>query len=77
MTAIPTLFSWLGGMPVLERLTATFYARVPQDPLLAPVFARMSPEHPQHVGGQAVGDDDARASHGAPPTPCRTACARA
>lgn len=49
MTAIPTLFSWLGGMPVLERLTATFYARVPQDPLLAPVFARMSPEHPQHV----------------------------
>ena len=49
MTAIPTLFAWLGGMPVLERLTATFYARVPQDPLLAPVFARMSPEHPQHV----------------------------
>lgn len=28
---------------------ATFYARVPDDPLLAPVFAGMSPDHVQHV----------------------------
>ena len=49
MTAVPTLYDWLGGMPTLERLTATFYARVPDDPILAPVFARMAPDHPQHV----------------------------
>jgi hemoglobin len=49
MTQVPTLFEWLGGMPALERLTATFYDRVPQDPLLAPIFARMSPDHPRHV----------------------------
>lgn len=45
----PTLFEWLGGMPVLERLTASFYSRVPEDPVLAPVFAHMSPAHAQHV----------------------------
>lgn len=49
MSGVPTLYEWLGGMPALEKLTATFYARVPEDPLLAPVFARMSPEHPRHV----------------------------
>lgn len=49
MTQVPTLFEWLGGMPALERLTTTFYERVPQDPLLAPIFARMSPDHPRHV----------------------------
>ena len=46
---IPTLFDWLGGMPALERWFTTFYERVPRDPLLAPVFARMSPEHVAHV----------------------------
>jgi hemoglobin len=45
----PSLYEWLGGMPALERLTATFYARVPHDPILAPVFARMSSAHAQHV----------------------------
>lgn len=49
MSDVPTLFEWLGGTPALETLTATFYARVPADPLLAPVFARMSAEHPKHV----------------------------
>jgi len=49
MTAPPSLYDWLGGMPTLEQLTATFYARVPSDPLLAPVFAHMSAEHPKHV----------------------------
>jgi hemoglobin len=36
-------------MPVLARLTAVFYARVPEDPLLGPVFAGMSADHPKHV----------------------------
>jgi hemoglobin len=49
MKTVPTLFEWLGGMPVLERLTRMFYARVPNDAVLGPVFARMSPDHPQHV----------------------------
>jgi hemoglobin len=49
MSDVPTLYEWLGGMPALEKLTTTFYARVPDDPLLAPVFARMSPDHPRHV----------------------------
>lgn len=49
MSDVPTLYAWLGGMPALERLTEVFYARVAADPLLAPVFARMSPEHPRHV----------------------------
>jgi hemoglobin len=46
---IPTLFEWIGGTPALERLLATFYDRVPADPLLAPVFANMSPDHVNHV----------------------------
>jgi hemoglobin len=46
---VPSLYDWLGGMPALTKLTSIFYARVPEDPLLGPVFARMSPEHPKHV----------------------------
>jgi hemoglobin len=45
----PTLYEWAGGMPAFERLTEIFYQRVKEDPLLAPVFANMSSEHPQHV----------------------------
>jgi hemoglobin len=47
--AVPTLFEWMGGMPTLERLLSRFYERVPEDPLLAPVFAKMGPDHPRHV----------------------------
>jgi hemoglobin len=47
--AVPTLFEWLGGMPAVERLMRTFYDRVPADPLLAPVFDQMSPDHVEHV----------------------------
>jgi hemoglobin len=36
MSQTPTLYEWLGGMPVLAQLTAVFYARVPEDPLLGP-----------------------------------------
>jgi hemoglobin len=46
---VPTLYDWLGGMPALLKLTTAFYARVPSDPVLAPIFAEMSPDHPQHV----------------------------
>ena len=45
----PTLYDWAGGMPALLKLTDAFYAKVKADPLLQPVFARMDPEHPQHV----------------------------
>ena len=47
--AVPTLFEWMGGMPAIENLMTVFYRRVPQDPLLAPLFAHMSPEHVDHV----------------------------
>ena len=47
--ATPTLYEWAGGMPAFERLTAAFYTRVLDDPLLGPVFAHMPPEHPRHV----------------------------
>jgi hemoglobin len=47
--AVPTLYEWMGGMPAIERLLETFYARVPSDPLLAPVFAAMGPGHARHV----------------------------
>jgi hemoglobin len=46
----PTLYEWLGGAPALERLMTAFYAAVATDPLLGPVFARMSPDHVAHVG---------------------------
>src|SRR5436853_2237582 len=45
----PSLYEWIGGQPALEKLTAIFYAKVFQDPLLAPVFAQMGAEHPKHV----------------------------
>jgi len=46
----PTVFEWLGGMPALIRMTRIFYEKyIPEDPLLAPVFATMSAEHPQLV----------------------------
>src|SRR5262245_55067796 len=46
----PTLYEWAGGAPALLRLTRIFYGRyVPQDPLLAPVFADMAADHPERV----------------------------
>jgi hypothetical protein len=41
--SVPTLYEWMGGMEANERLLSLFYARVPDDALLAPVFAHMSP----------------------------------
>ncbi|MFD8494463.1 group II truncated hemoglobin [Amycolatopsis sp. NPDC059657] len=57
-----TLYEWAGGAEALDRLTEVFYRHVHQDPVLAPVFAHASPDHPHHValwlgevfGGPAV-----------------------
>ncbi len=55
----PTLFEWVGGFPALLRLTRRFYeTHVPEEPLLATLFARMSPDHPERVAawlGQVFG----------------------
>jgi CDGSH-type Zn-finger protein/truncated hemoglobin YjbI len=46
----PTLFEWCGGLPALTTVTRIFYEKhVPEDPLLAPLFANMSPDHPVRV----------------------------
>jgi CDGSH-type Zn-finger protein/truncated hemoglobin YjbI len=46
----PTMFEWAGGLPALTRMTRLFYEKfVPADDLLAPLFANMSPDHPQRV----------------------------
>jgi CDGSH-type Zn-finger protein/truncated hemoglobin YjbI len=46
----PTLFEWAGGYPALLDMTRIFYGRyVPQDPLVGPLFADMSPDHPERV----------------------------
>jgi len=48
--AKPTVFEWAGGLPAFTRMTRTFYEKyVPQDELLAPLFANMSTDHPQRV----------------------------
>src|SRR5438046_5421150 len=46
---VPTLFEWMGGTPAIERLFTVFYSKVPSDPVLAPLFADMSPDHVLHV----------------------------
>jgi CDGSH-type Zn-finger protein/truncated hemoglobin YjbI/ferredoxin len=46
----PTVFDWAGGLPAFTRVTRIFYERyVPEDPLLAPLFANMAPDHPERV----------------------------
>jgi CDGSH-type Zn-finger protein/truncated hemoglobin YjbI len=46
----PTLFEWAGGLPALTRMTRRFYeTHIPADPLLAPLLANMSADHPQRV----------------------------
>ncbi|MBW8817873.1 MAG: CDGSH iron-sulfur domain-containing protein [Streptomyces sp.] len=63
---VPSVFEWAGGLPALLRMTRIFYERhVPADDLLGPLFASMSPDHPQRVaawlaevfGGPAVYSD--------------------
>jgi CDGSH-type Zn-finger protein/truncated hemoglobin YjbI/ferredoxin len=46
----PSLFEWAGGFTALRRMTHLFYEKhVPEEPLLAPLFADMSPDHPERV----------------------------
>jgi CDGSH-type Zn-finger protein/truncated hemoglobin YjbI len=46
----PTLFEWAGGYPALLDMMRIFYSRhVPGDPLIGPLFATMSPDHPERV----------------------------
>lgn len=49
MADVPTLYQWLGGAEPLRALLERFYQKVPADPLLAPLFAGMSPDHVAHV----------------------------
>jgi CDGSH-type Zn-finger protein/truncated hemoglobin YjbI len=55
----PTLFEWCGGLPALTRTTRLFFERyVPEDPLLAPLFAGAPADHPERVAmwlGQVLG----------------------
>lgn len=45
----PTLYEWAGGTDALVRLCDAFYRLVLADDLLAPLFARMDPDHARHV----------------------------
>jgi len=48
--ATPSIFEWCGGLPALTRMTRLFYEKyVPAAPMLAPIFANMSADHPQRV----------------------------
>ena len=70
-TRVPTLYEWVGGIERLEALFAAFYARVPADPVLGPVFAGMSPMHFRTVarfvgevlGGPTLYSGDGQHSH--------------
>ena len=46
---VPTLAEWAGGPERFKALFEAFYAKVPHDPVLAPVFAGMDPHHAQLV----------------------------
>jgi len=46
---VPSLYEWMGGMEVFEKLMVVFYKKVLDDALLAPVFGHMSPDHQRHV----------------------------
>lgn len=67
----PTLYEWLGGIEALNRLTARFYERVQGNAILAPIFAHMGHEHPQHVAAFLAevlgGPRDYSATHGGHP----------
>jgi len=70
-TSVPSLYEWVGGMEVLNRLTARFYERVPLNPILAPLFAEMGSDHPKHVAAFLAevlgGPTEYSASHGGHP----------
>jgi hemoglobin len=78
---VPTLYEWMGGMPAITKLLTTFYGRVPADPLLAPVFAHMSPAHAEHVAAFVAevfgGPKRYSAEHGGHPSMLRHHVGRA
>ena len=48
--AAPTLYTWAGGRPAIERLIGAFYDRVERDDLLSPLFpGGVGAEHRDHV----------------------------
>jgi hemoglobin len=47
--SIPTLYEWAGGIEALHQLTRAFYQKVPNDTLIGPLFAEMTPDHPERV----------------------------
>jgi hemoglobin len=49
LSPVPTVYEWAGGAEAFETLTELFYRRVHEDELLAPVFARVGPDHAHHV----------------------------
>jgi hemoglobin len=49
MKSTPTLYEWVGGTEVLEKLTTVFYDKVFNDELLYPVFKNMRGDHSKHV----------------------------
>ena len=75
MEDVPSLYDWIGGDAALQRLFARFYARVPDDAILAPVFASMSPAHAAHVArfvGEVLGGPPAYSQeHGGHPAMIR------
>jgi hemoglobin len=67
---IPSLYEWAGGAPAFERLSEVFYGRVREDPVLSPIFAGMSGDHPRHVAlfiGEVFGGPRAYSSLGGHP----------
>lgn len=72
---IPTLYEWLGGAEALTQLIERFYQKVPADPIIAPLFAHMSPEHFRHVSQFIAevlgGPTDYSAQHGGHPAMIR------
>ncbi len=48
-SSVPTLAEWAGGPDVIAGMIERFYAKVPSDPVLAPVFEGMDPRHAEHV----------------------------
>ena len=64
---VPTLAEWAGGPDALLGLLRRFYEKVPDEPLLAPVFAQMDPHHFSHVAafiGEVLGGPTAYSEAG-------------
>ncbi|MEP6900089.1 MAG: group II truncated hemoglobin [Rhodanobacter sp.] len=53
-TTVPTLYEWAGGRDAFEKLTKVFYQRIPDEPLLAPLFAHMAADHSRLVASFIV-----------------------